>query len=280
MKPIAAISLLLLVASTCAAEPTFTRHEKTERVHLNASADDATMQEIPSSTKILFMIQGTQVTPDGMQRLKDLPELEFLRINHCKHGDAALTALTDHPKLRVLMMWRDSGVTAVGVKQLATIDTLTRVDFTSMSLSHECLENMPPQINSLTLHSCNIGDTGLAALPTFAKLKGVSFQFDEGMTDAGLIAFLARHPHCESVSTDVLSDRLLDSLAKLPQLKSIWLSGSPITTSQIQKIGCLQSLERVTVSAKLNDEQLACIRRLPNTGFKYVANRGKYVYLD
>lgn len=277
---IAPLVAICAAAFANAEEPAFYYHAKSNRVHLHAEADDATMTQIPDSAKILFMLSKTKVTSKGMQRFKSLQKLEFVRLNHLEDTDAALAALAEHSTLRSLMLWNDSGITATGVAHLGSIESLTRLDFTSSPLNASALQAMPPQITSLKLQACNVGDAGLKSLPTFKKLTGVALQGDNKITDAGLVAFIERHPQLESLATDIVSDRLLDSLAKLPALKTLYFSGPEISASQIHKIGDLHALERVNISAKLNGELRTCIQRLPNQKFKYVVNQGKYIYLN
>lgn len=255
-------------------------HEPTGRVSLSGEADVATMKEIPGDARILFMLSAKKISPEGLKQLTRLQEVEFLRLNRNPHGDSALEALANHPKLRSLMMWSDTGITATGIRHLASVKPLRSLDFTNVPLDQPALKAMPTQVTSLTIQRCQIGDSGLAALPLFPKLKGIKVKYDDKVTDEGLIDFVNRHPQLEGLAVDVASDRLLATLEKLPNLKSLWLDGQPFTLKGLESIGRLQKLERLTISFDVTEELKTQIEKLPNEKLDHVSNQGKSIYLE
>ncbi|MCA9070874.1 MAG: hypothetical protein KDA84_18220 [Planctomycetaceae bacterium] len=272
--------VLVLIAAMAVGAGEIKVHEPTGRVTLSAGADDATMKQIPGEARILFMLSATNVSGEGLKELARLQDLSFFRLNRTAHGDAALEALVDHRKLRKLMMWSDTGITSDGVKHLATVKSLESLDFTDVPLDAEALKAFPTQVESLTLQGCQVGDKGLAMLPHFPRLKGLKIKDDDQVTEAGLIAFVNRHPQLEWLAVDVTSDRFLTSLTKLPNLKSLWLSGEPISSKGVKSIGHLQKLDRLTLSFEINEELKARIQKLPNEKLNHVSHQGRYIYLD
>lgn len=250
------------------------------RVHLPASADDAAMKAVPGATRILFVLSAGRITPVGLGELSRLRQLEFLRLNRCSHGDAALKALAEHPTLQHLKMWSDKGVTADGVKQLGSVRKLKSLDFTDVALDEQMLKALPMQIESLKLNRCDIGDAGLAALPTFPRLESLTVQYDDGVTADGLAGFLKRHGNLKSLAVDVTAVPLLKVLGKQNKVKSLWLGSQPVTVEGLEAIAQIKTLERLTISSELGDEIRARIKRLPNPLLKHVVHKGRYIYVD
>lgn len=282
MKCLPAVLLVLTIVASahCAERPPITIVEKTGRVTLTAAADDRTLNKIPDNTRILFMLSSQKITPEGFKQLARLHNLEFIRINGTTHGDAVLAALADHPTLNKLMMANDTGITSNGLRQLATAKLLRSLDISDVPLDQAALESLPANLERLAINRCRVGDAGVSALPNFPKLKSISLKYDDQITNAGLIGFIKRHPQLEGIAVDETSSHFLNSLAELPQLKTLFLSDSPTTESGWQAIGRLESLEEMWVSSELTDVLRAYVRQLPNPKLDHVTFRGKYVYLD
>lgn len=275
------LTLLWIPAVSAAGETRdLTIDENSGRVRLSAKANDSTMVEIPADTRTLFMLSAQNVTPEGFTQLTRLHELRFLRLNKTAHGDDVLKALAEHPTLTKLMMWTDTGITADGIHQLSSVTPLRSLEFSGVELDEAALRALPTQLEQLAMSHLNMGDAKLAALPTFPQLKRIQIKNAQQLSDVDLIAFVQRHPHLEEISVDVTSERFLAALRKLPNLKSLWLGGQPITANGWRTIGQLDGLERLWVSSDLSDEMRVRIKQLPNPKLEHVGHLGKYIYLD
>ena len=73
--------------------------------------------------KHLAIVDSPNITAEGIQRLKALPNLEELHLAGVQFADATLTALRDLPQLRVLVL-DFSPVTEKGLKALEGLDHL------------------------------------------------------------------------------------------------------------------------------------------------------------
>jgi Leucine-rich repeat (LRR) protein len=116
-----------------------------------------------ATIELLGLAACSQLEPDDLKHLSEVPSLRVLNVTSTGMGPAACTSIRD-------------------------ISTLTE-----LVISHNPLgdEGLPPLANlpglvELTLHSCQLTDQGLAALAAFPRLQKLELNGNRGITDKAI----------------------------------------------------------------------------------------------
>ncbi len=144
-----------------------------------------------------LLLDGTQVTDDGIRHLESLTSLELLSLNHLKITDRGLVHLRPLTGIR----WLDLGGTRVEGTGLAYLEKWTKLESLSLcstSIRDEELARLQhfTSLQYLELGGTRISDAGIKHLKRMHQLRELSL-WNTRVTDAGVRDLQAALPHCE-----------------------------------------------------------------------------------
>jgi len=226
-----------------------------------------------------LMLSGKNFTDAGMVYLKDVTSLKILNLSHLPHlTDTALVHLSNIPNLESLALYWVEAITDDGIICLKQLPSLRKLDIghskvTDKGLFHLCQNK---SIEYLNLPHKGISDVGLSYIGELRMLKHLDIarahyvdpNRDKGYyTDRG-VAELAKCKMLEelTIGSIGITDAGLDHIAKLTNLKQLWLFGcSNVTNKGLAKLTTLKSLQNLSVNeANITIGGLSCLNQLPN----------------
>lgn len=226
-----------------------------------------------------LMLSGKNFTDAGMVHLKNIPSLRILDAGHLPHlTDAALVHLAQIKTLENLSLHWVEAITDEGIVCLKQLPSLRKLDIKNSKVTDEGLYHLC-QIESLEyldLPDKGISDKGLAYLGELKNLRHlriarahyVNPNMDKDYyTDRG-VAELAKLQSLEelTIGSIGITDAGLDYIAKLTNIKNLWLFGcSNVTNKGLAKLTVLKSLRNLDVfEANITIAGLSCLNELPN----------------
>jgi len=237
----------------------------------------AHLAELPSLRYL--MLSGKNFTDAGMVYLKDVTSLKILNLSHLPHlTDKALVYLSNIPNLESLALYWVEAITDDGIICLKQLPSLRKLDIghskvTDKGLFHLCQNK---SIEYLNLPHKGISDVGLSFLGELRMLKHLDIarahyvdpNRDKGYyTDKG-VAELAKCKLLEelTIGSIGINDAGIDYIAKLTNLKQLWLFGcTNVTNKGLAKLTALKSLQNLSVNdANITIGGLSCLNQLPN----------------
>ncbi len=196
--------------------------------------------------------------------------------------DNELAALSAFPALRELRM-TSCLISGVGLKHLADLKELTLLELSSSPVTDAGLKALPslPNLEAVSLGATRVTDDGISELKRHPKLKKLTFSepgitvrsfqsfadfpslthLDAGgerLSDAELIA-VSKVPQLQSLSFwahDRVTDRGLESLARVSGLKSLVLSLKSLEPGAFARLRGLPNLEQVTLQGAFVTKEL------------------------
>lgn len=225
-------------------------------------------------------VSGQPITDRGFAALREMRELQTLRIEACDITDATLEHIATLPNLESLTL-SGVAVTDKGFSQLWKLPKLTAltVDFTLVSpKAIQAFQDDRPD--------CVVGYTPAAGRAQVEAAKGIMrrdanimydsdtrlitamiFDLDEKKWRPQDWALLHAIPEIQAVSLDEIENAgfALREVQKLPNLERLTIDSMPVTASEL---GLLTSFPKLTalqfLPENLTDEHLLAIARLKN----------------
>ncbi|MDP7016251.1 MAG: hypothetical protein QGG36_10650, partial [Pirellulaceae bacterium] len=211
-------------------------------LHLgDTDTNDAGLQQLPKLPQLdALFLSGTEITDSGVQELKRFPSLRWLVLSSTRIGDEALKSIARLPNLERLSILH------------------TRV--TPQGLAH--LKGM--QLEQLDV-AHGWGDVGLKHF--FAAVEPqevVDLYFWRETTDAGL-AHLDDCTVTLVLSSTNFTDAGMPHLARLQNLKRLYLYGTRITDQGLRELASLTQLRELNLSqTSISDDGLQYISSFTN----------------
>ncbi|MEN6625638.1 MAG: M56 family metallopeptidase [Candidatus Sumerlaeia bacterium] len=209
-------------------------------------------------------LQGATIDGSGFQYLKDLKNLEELRLGN--HGqplkDESMAQLGRLTSLRWLALW-GTGISDAGVENLRPLTRLRSLTLGNAKITDKSLEVIKgfDRLESLQLENTLITDDGLANLSALTRLKHVKLGRNN-ITDEGM-EHIKGLTNLENVwiDNDPITDRGLACLAGMKNLKELYAEGTSITPDGLHMLKTMPSFTHLTIS-KMDDKGLDAICRL------------------
>jgi Leucine-rich repeat (LRR) protein len=164
---------------------------------------------------------GWAISPAEIAQLKELKNLQELRLCGREITNASLATLSDLKHLRALTL-SDRQITDDGIAHLKGLRELRRLRLSGTGITDAGLSNLKAmsQLEHLTLDSNDISDTGLAHLLGLFNLRDLYLGGTQ-ITDSG-VAHLKTLLHLENVNlmgTSVTDTGVEDLKRALPRIK-------------------------------------------------------------
>ena len=244
----------------------------------------------------------TYVTDAGLQRLRQLPQLEELTLDATESiTDAATSYLRANKSLRKLVL-RGTDITDVGMPYLATLTNLKSLDLSHTMIGDVGLESLPAlsELEELDFGGTRITGTNLNFLKLLPKLKKLSFNGIQrrnagacwtplitdldldtisllsGLEDlnlgVGVSSGRTGEPmgegNCRVTGGIQLTDLGVAKLAKLTKLRRLDISGAKITPAGLSALKSLPQLERLSLwnCKGLDDSAAPALAAFPKLG--------------
>lgn len=232
-----------------------------KRLRLSRAATDADLEKISGLRELRALtLEESQVIGPGLGHLKELSQLETLRLQDVPATDDGLAHLEGLP-LKVLSLRRaditDRGlmhlgrlgqlesldlahtrVTGEGLAHLAGLSQLRTLDLGGTAVSDDGLKQLQPlaELRELVLNGAKISDAGLAHLKALPRLEKL-FLAQTLVTDAGLehVAAIGELQWLSLRDTRV-TDAGLIHLKGMPRLEGLDLADTAITGSGLEHL--------------------------------------------
>jgi hypothetical protein len=195
--------------------------------------------------RVLNITLKSSIDSNGLAPLASFAKLEDLNLEGSKITDDQLEQLTKVKSIRKLR-FRNTGVTAAGIKKLTGLNELELLD----------------------LRDCtNIGDSGLETIATFTKLKSLLVN-GEQVTDAGISHISAlTELQLLVLPRSQVTDTGIAALSGTKKLKELDLFQAPISASGLAQLAEAKDLAKLKIrGTKVTSEGLRIIQ-----GFKKLA---------
>jgi len=252
----------------------------------------------------------TYITDVGIERLRELPQLEELTLDATEAiTDASTSYLRANKQLRKLVL-RGTDITDVGMPALATLTNLKSLDLSQTMIGNVGLESLPAlsELEELNLGGTRITGVNLNFLKLLPKLKKLSFNgiqrrnadacWTPLITDLDLdtISLLAGLQdldlgvgvslgktgvavgagNCHVTGGIQLTDLGVAKLVKLTKLRRLDISGAKITPAGLKILKSLPQLERLSLwNCKGLDDSAAAhfadVPKLTNLDLSYTS---------
>ncbi|QDU63997.1 Leucine Rich repeats (2 copies) [Planctomycetes bacterium Pan216] len=207
----------------------------------------------------LLSLRDDCITEEVFSRLHALPRLKRVSLSGSHITDAGLEYLADECQLEELNLRSCKEITDEGMRHLATMTSLRRLDLSDTNIGDVGLEHLTSlgDLEKLDLHSTRITDAGLAKITSLSKLKHLDVG-GPGVTDAclehvGQVTSLEWLILCESTFTDAGLAKL-GELVSLRYLSIAWTEMTGVGFKTLSKLKKLKSL--LATDTRFGDEGL------------------------
>jgi Leucine-rich repeat (LRR) protein len=195
-------------------------------------ADLVHLGKLPHLRRLL--VDGRQLTGDGLHYLSGLTRLETLRV--WPTNDAGSEHLKGLTSLKVLD-FSGSEITDAGLERLSRLTNLESLTFNASRITENGLRHLQHLANLRTLKIDNrVNDAGLEHLAGLTRLESLSFQGPE-ITDAGM-QHLRRLTHLQRLTfhAPAVSDSALTPLEELACLDSLTFNSLWVTDKGLERL--------------------------------------------
>jgi hypothetical protein len=193
-----------------------------------------------NSTGKRFDNPNIQPCDELLRKLAKLPGLQELLLHGTQVTDEGLRHIGRMTDLEKLFIWDARSVTDAGIKHLSDLKKLQYIHISKSNLTDDSLALLSglPKIEGLSLQQNHFSDEGLARLSGQDRLKRLHVGLGESrFTDAGL-GHLKGFVKLETldIQHSQVTARGLEHLKELPNLKSLWLSGTRVSQAEAQAL--------------------------------------------
>jgi internalin A len=213
----------------------------------------------------------TRITDQGMQELRNLPNIEDLDLRYAEYvTDEGIAAIKNWKKLKRLDL-HGTKASDTALEHIAGIAALETLDAGSIMLTDVGLERLAalPNLKALTMGGNKLGDAGLQA---FRQMPGITYLDLSGrqgtdsnvwaisMSDVGLDAILTLTRlrelrfGCTSLGVGIEGTRLAT------------VSAMSVTPRWLEKMKVLKNLQRLNLQGcdRIDDEAVDILSAFPN----------------
>ncbi len=223
----------------------------------------------------------TKVTAAGLDDIAALPSLRKLYLPVSIEADDIARRLVGMKDLEVLSGGNEK-FSNDGLRNIAKFESLEYLDIAGNRFTADGLRELQRlhHLRRLTFWHCGITDDGIAAISAIPSVRGLAFYDCQKITDAGMryvgemtglrslcidgapgvgdagVLQLRGLKWLQSLELRVnLTDRALDALVGMAQLRSLYLDSVRITAGGMEKLSVLSRLESLNVpTPKLTPE--------------------------
>ncbi len=212
---------------------------------LRSILGDEFFQEIEQVSLVYDDSTGTRYENKNFATCDDLfaqlasqPGIKTLLLHATQATDEGLKHIGKLTGLESLYFWDATSITDAGVAHLAGLKNLKKVHISGSKITDESLILLSslPMIEELSLQEGHFSDKG------FLRLKGQNTlkQLATGrgtfeVTDAGLVHFTEfKNLALVDLQNSKVTAHGLEQLKGMPSLKTVWLSGTPITDKDLE----------------------------------------------
>lgn len=219
--------------------------------------DDADLKPIAAMAALRSLdLSHTRITDIGFQQLKNVASVEDVNLYYAEQiGDGALVVMKNWKKLKRLNL-RGTKVTDLGVAQLVAHPSLEAIDVGYSLFTDNGFEPMTaiPNLKEIAVGGNKLTDVGVNMLRLLPALTAVDLSGAQ-RTDSGLWSA-------------TITDRGLDTLGQLKNLRKLNLRASKITDAGMGKLAGLATL----VEADFGQTNLSAAGLQPLAGLRKLEN--------
>jgi hypothetical protein len=189
-------------------------------------------------------LSSPEITDDGLAYLKNLTRLQTLWLRYSSSiAGPGLSHLSGLPRLTRLFVKSDK-LTDDGLAYLEGLPRLVDLHLDSPNITDNGLVHLEGlvRLEGVFLSGPHITEEGLAHLATMKTLKNLGIEnagkFSDSALDqlAGLVNLRFLQIECKDKITNQITDRGLEVLKQLPQLKLAIINGPKISQGTIQRL--------------------------------------------
>jgi hypothetical protein len=175
-----------------------------------SAADYAGLRAFKRLKKVVF--SGCFITDEFLEHLADLRLIEEMELRACSVSDEGLRWLKDLDKLRHLSITVGRSVTDRGIRYIAKMKNLEKLELMDTQVTGKTLGQLTglKKLKSLDLRLSQVSDEGLESVAQLKSLEWLGCWQNYDITDKGL-----------------------EHLSKLPNIKSIVLYGTEVSDSAV-----------------------------------------------
>ncbi len=235
---------------------------------------------------VFALSHGNRVTDDGLAVLANLPNLEWLALNHTQITDGGLEHIQSLSNLRRLWL-ADTQVGDEGLGHLSGLKGLEGLWLGNTLVTNAGLEHLQPltHLRSLSLEGTQVSDAGLSQLEPLNELRTLCLDGTR-CTFSGVLQFLTGPHGCSFeealqiagyaksiddgrvISLDLSATRLSDDglaqVRQLPNLQWLFLNGTQVTDTGLAHLDCLTDLTFLRLAdTRISDAGLEYLANLP-----------------
>jgi beta-lactamase regulating signal transducer with metallopeptidase domain/Leucine-rich repeat (LRR) protein len=207
-------------------------------------------EKSPGKPVIGVDLRATKVTDSGLERLKDLRQLQSILLQSPKVTDAGMEHLKGLSQLRQLW-FISSEVTDAGLEHLKGLSHLQRLFLESPKVTDVGLKHLKglSELRDLSLIYAQITDAGLTHLEGLGQLRGLWLGRTK-VTDAGLthLKGLSQLQELHLDATQVTGTGM-EHLRGLSQLHGLWLNYAKVTDAGLEHLKGLSQLQELGLQA-------------------------------
>lgn len=192
----------------------------------------------------LTLRRATFMDDEGLADLTKAPKLQYLTLLYCNFTDTGMKAVSTMKQLKLLDLRGNVLISDAGIQSLATLTNL----------------------KALRLRNTQLTDAAFDALAGMKGLRVLSIEDSGSLTDAGVAKICS---YCAIEEFDLfrcssISDKCMESIATLKNLKRLKLRGSPVKGPGLAAIAGFKKLEFLDLSeTSVGDEALQVVATLP-----------------
>ena len=168
--------------------------------------------------------------PRHFQLAAEIGDLDWLDLDYTGFSDRDAPTLAAHPNLKRLSLPFNPGFTDQGLKSVAELESLERLELGATGITNEGLREIArlPKLQHLGLERSAVTSPGLVHLRPLQSLRFLGLTFTN-IDDSGLEAIAElRSLETIGLSNTKVCGTSLAALARLPKLTSLELRGCPL----------------------------------------------------
>jgi hypothetical protein len=226
----------------------------------------ATLVGLDGLFGLSFFWHTSEITPDALSPLVQLPNLGFLGCEGTLCDDVAMRTISAMPRLRMLLaqgtVATDDGFTALSRSR--TLEVLWGRECPNLTGRGFAALSRMPALGGLGVSCKRVGEDGLATLPHFAALRELMPMDvqDDGFRHIGRCKSLESLwcMYCRDTT-----DAATEQIHGLSRLRTYYAGKTRITDRSLEVLSEIASLERLTFweTQGITDAGIRLLKRLP-----------------